>query len=267
MSLYSSEDSNNTSYSDVSEESILSQESLIEDEYIEVITGVEACTPWTTPPPPWYERYTPRPASLPITRQTVRRDNRLTVGATLPVFSAPNCRSLAPKLKSFKTDMIERGITIALCSEIWEPKSNKKHLKEIERMFEIDGLKMISYPRKYRRGGGVAIVADISAVSMKLLDVPNPDNLEVLFTLVKPKSVSEISEIIPFSFYCPPRSRKKTKLTDYIVTTLHSLLTVWPKAGIMGGGDRNDWNISPVLSAIPRLQNLQMLPTLNGKKT
>ena len=97
MSLYSSADSYNTGYSDVSEESILSQDSFIEEENIEVITGVEARTP-TTPAPPWYERYTPRPASLPTTRQTVRRDNRLTVGATLPVFSAPNCRSLAPKL-------------------------------------------------------------------------------------------------------------------------------------------------------------------------
>ena len=87
MSLYSSEDIDNTGYSDVSEESILSQESFIEDEYIEVITGVDASTPWTTPPPPWYERYTPRPASLSPVRHTVRRDNRLTIGAAVPTFS------------------------------------------------------------------------------------------------------------------------------------------------------------------------------------
>ena len=33
----------------------------------------------------------------------------------------------------------------------------------------------------------------------------------------------------------------------------------------MGGGDRNDWNVSPVIAAVPRLLNLQQLPTLNGK--
>ena len=54
-------------------------------------------------------------------------------------------------------------------------------------------------------------------------------------------------------------------MTDHIVTTLHQLLTVHPWAGIMGGGDRNEWNVSPIQAAIPRLLNLQQLPTLNGK--
>ena len=49
------------------------------------------------------------------------------------------------------------------------------------------------------------------------------------------------------------------------MTTLHHLLTIYPMAGIMGGGDRNDWNLSAVLDAIPRFQNLQHLTTLNGK--
>ena len=57
----------------------------------------------------------------------------------------------------------------------------------------------------------------------------------------------------------------KSKMTDHIVTTLHQLLTTYPRAGIMGGGDRNKWNVSAVLNAVPKLQNLQMLPTLNGK--
>ena len=33
----------------------------------------------------------------------------------------------------------------------------------------------------------------------------------------------------------------------------------------MGGGDRNDWCVERILPAVPRLQNLQQLPTLNGK--
>ena len=51
-------------------------------------------------PPPWFEEQARRPADLPYTRKTVRRDNRLLVGATLPTFSAPNCRSIEPKLSN-----------------------------------------------------------------------------------------------------------------------------------------------------------------------
>ena len=57
----------------------------------------------------------------------------------------------------------------------------------------------------------------------------------------------------------------KTNLGDHIMTTLHQLLNTYPAAGIMGGGDRNDWNIDQILPAVPRLQNLHHLPTLNGK--
>ena len=145
-----------------------------------------------------------------------------------------------------------RSISCILASETWTKESNKKHQKEVERMFEIEGLKMISKPRKYRRGGGVCIIADIAQVSISLLEIP-ARNLEIVWALVKPLQESIIKEIITFSFYLPPSSRMKSKMTDHIVTTLHQLLTTYPRAGIMGGGDRNDWNVSAVLNAIPKL--------------
>ena len=119
---------------------------------------------------------------------------------------------------------------------------------------------MISKPRKYRRGGGVCIIADITKVSISPLDIYT-GNLEIVWAIVRPLESSVIKNIITFAFYMAPRSRMKTKMNDHIVTTLHQL----PEAGIMGGGDRNDWQIEQILPAIPRLQNLQNLPTLNGK--
>ena len=124
---------------------------------------------------------------------------------------------------------------------------------------------MISNPRKYQRGGGVCIIADLTKVNIQAIDVPNPDNVEPFFALVKPKIQSDIKEVITFALYSPPRSRKKSKLIDHIVTTIHNLLSRYPRAGIMGGGDRNCLNISPILAAIPRMQNVQQLPTLKGK--
>ena len=55
-------------------------------------------------------------------------------------------------------------------------------------------------------------------------------------------------------------------MTDCIVSTLLSLLTTYPDAGIFGGGDCNCYSVEPILAAgIPRMRNIQQLPTLGGK--
>ena len=155
---------------------------------------------------------------------------------------------------------------MALCSETWEKSNNKKYQKNIEEMLEMKGLRMISNPRKYQRGGGVCIIANTTKVNIQAVETPNPDNVEAVFALVKPLAPSpQIKTIITFAFYCPPRSRKMSKLIDYLVTNIHSLLTRYPDAGIMGGGDRNSLNLSPILAAVPRMQNIQQLPSLKEK--
>ena len=108
-------------------------------------------------PPPWFEEHSTRPADLPSTRKTIRRDNRLLTGSSLPSFSAPNCRSIGPKLNNIVEDMKMRSISCMLCSETWQKDDSKSFQKEIERLFEMEGLKMISKPRKYRRGEECAL--------------------------------------------------------------------------------------------------------------
>ena len=158
-----------------------------------------------------------------------------------------------------------REVAVALCSETWEKENSKEFQIEMERLVEMEGMRMVSQPRKYKRGGGVCILADLSHVSIQPLEIPNPHNLEIVFALVKPKKAGPIKEIIVFAFYSPPRSRKKNKLIDHIVTTLHGLQTTFPRAGVMGGGDRNCLNIAPILAAVPRLLNIQPLPTHGGR--
>ena len=123
---------------------------------------------------------------------------------------------------------------------------------------------MISKPRKYQRGGGVCILADITQKSITPLEVET-GNLEIVWALVKPLEDSLVKQIITFAFYMAPKSRMKSKMNDHIVTTLHQLLTVYPSAGIMGGGDRNDWSVENILPAVPRFQNIQHLAKRNGK--
>ena len=60
--------------------------------------------------PVWFEEYVARPATLPATRQTVRRDNRFEKCGMLPTVSVPNARSIFPKLNCFVEDMQMRSI-------------------------------------------------------------------------------------------------------------------------------------------------------------
>ena len=109
-------------------------------------------------PPAWYEEYSyraPDPSHSKVNRITIKRDNRLVIGESLPIIAVSNLRSLTPKLNNFKDDLIEREISVALLSEVWEKTSCKKQQYEVEKMFQLDGLKYISTPRITKRGGGL----------------------------------------------------------------------------------------------------------------
>ena len=75
-----------------------------------------------------------------------------------------------------------------------------------------------------------AIVSPISKFDLQKLDVLIPHNLEICWGMLRPKSehILGIKEIIVASFYSPPRSKKKSKLLDHILATLHSLFIKYP---------------------------------------
>ena len=144
--------------------------------------------------------------------------------------------------------MIEREISVALCSEVWEKANCKKQQFEIEKMLQMEGLKYISTPRTTKRGGGAAIVVNTEKFSLEKLQVNIPHKLEVVWGLMRPKKVtSKIREIIICAFYSPPKSKKNSKLLDHMMTTTHFLLAKYPNAGLVSGVI-NDLNISTLLS-------------------
>ena len=88
----------------------------------------------------------------------------------------------------------------------------------------------------------------------------------MVYGLLRPKQQSaQLREIIAVAFYSPPKSRKKTQLLDHIVATCQSLLTKYPQAGTVIGGDRNEMSISPLITGLPKLKQLVTKPTCNGK--
>ena len=114
-------------------------------------------------------------------RLTIKRDNRLLITEALPILSVSNLRSIWPRLNNFKTEVILRGISCALLSEVWEKANCSKQQFELEKMLNMDGLKYISTPRMTKRGGGAAIVANLKKFSLDKIEVSNPDKVEVVF--------------------------------------------------------------------------------------
>ena len=108
-------------------------------------------------------------------------------------------RSLFPKIKNFKRDFLERSIDVSLCSEIWEDSEKVIHKKEIEKMFELDGLQYFSTSRKGKRGGGVAIIVNSTTYEAEKLKVTIPNNVEIIWVLAKPKISCRKSETIILS--------------------------------------------------------------------
>ena len=139
------------------------------------------------------------------------------VALNLPTIAAYNVCSLFPKVRSFKIDMLERAIDVAFVSEVWEQKEKKEHAFEVEKMLEMDGLKYLSKSRpSTQRGGGVAIVTYLKKFSIDKLDIGIPDNLEVIWGVLKPKNgPSKYKNILVCCFYSPPNSRKNSKLVDH----------------------------------------------------
>ena len=259
-------------------ESFLSQSTVSSDSATSVTDSDQAGQPIETivscdfelrnvAPPVWYEEYHTQRRECAPTRQTIRRNDKLLKCLSLPIISVSNLRSLLPKINSFKKDILERDIGLALLCEIWQVKGKKKNMCEIEKMLEIEGLKYISTPRaSYKRGGGCAIVAHLPQFSLEKIDVTIPRSVEVVYGLLRPRNpTTELREIIAVAFYCPPKPRSKSKLLDHIITTVQMLLTKYPRAGIVIGGDRNDMSISPLLIALPRLKQLVSKATCNGK--
>ena len=100
---------------------------------------------------------------------------------SLPIVATYNLRSLFPKVNSLKTDILERNIDVAFLQEIWEDSGNEKYQKEVEKMYELDGLKYVSTPRPKGKAkaayGGAGLIVNTSKFSLIDPNIQVPDGL------------------------------------------------------------------------------------------
>ena len=140
----------------------------------------------------------PAAASTTTVPTNMRPNNRVNASASLPVIAVINCRSLQPKVRSLVEKFQNEDYSIAILCEIWEKagKKNKYFQSKVEEMLELDGLKYLSCGSRPsgKRGGGVAILIDSTRLNIEKLQIHVPNNLEVLWTIVRPKELHQGSK-------------------------------------------------------------------------
>ena len=202
-----------------------------------------------------------------VTKPT--KQDKIAAAEHLPTVATYNLRSLGPKIKSLGTDILERNVSCAFCQEIWENESDRNLQFEIEKLLELEGLKYISTSRKPNKKGvshgGAAIIVNLEKFSCEKIQVQIPQNLEVVWGLLRPKSQgAKFKTIIACSFYSPPNKGRNSKLADHIVGTLHMLAVKYPDSAIILGADKNNMDIQPILSCGLRLRQCVDKPTRQG---
>ena len=201
--------------------------------------------------------------------QQVRVNDRVASSAELPTIAVTNFRSLGPRVRNVKDDMLLRGIEVQIGSETWEKEDNRKLKSDLEEILEIDGLQYISCPRpNKKRGGGAAIMVHTIRFTITKLNIIVPAKLEVVWGLLRPKNPTKdaiFKEFIICAFYSPPNYKKNNALQTHIIGTMHHLLTLHPKAAYCIAGDKNSLPISPIIAALPRCKQAVTLNTYKEK--
>ena len=212
------------------------------------------------PPPHWHPP--PPPLGLP-------KHDRISAALCLPTVATYNLRSLPPKLGNLTTDVLERKIDCAFLQEIWTNDDNKNHQLEAEKLLELHGLKYIATSRKPNHKGvsygGAAILVNQEKYSCERIPIQIPQNLEVVWVLLRPKNPNaKFKKIITCSFYSPPNKQRNSKMADHIVGTLQMLACKYPDSAIILGADRKYMDIKPILNCGLRLRQCVDQPTRQG---
>ena len=183
----------------------------------------------------------------------------------LPNIMVGNHRSIFPKFYNLIDEIVECEAHLGLHSEIWEDKENDDHKVKVEEALELHGILYVSNPRPKRRGGGAAITLfdKLGRFSLTNPSVHVPPDLEVCWGLLRSKGshTGTIREIIVCAFYCPPRSKKKSKLIEHITVEYFKLKSVYSDAAFICGGDKNDLDIKHLLGISSSFRQIVNKPT------
>ena len=202
----------------------------------------------------------------PSSNLLIRRDNKSVVASSLPNIWSANHRSLWPRFKNTLDELLELNAHIGFHCEVWEDKQNKNQQYQLEKAYELKGVKFISTPRSDRIGGGVAItLINDSPFALEQINPTNPKKLDVCWGILKLKyPTSKLKSILLCSFYNPPSSRKQAALIDHLSDTYYKYSN--SEMGFICAGDRNGIQIDKFLEISDNFRQIVTQPTYNGNK-
>ena len=183
-------------------------------------------------------------------------------------FINTNARSLCPKIDSLIDCYEEMDVTLGIVTETWLADGDSLD-KDLRDLAKGAGLDMICLNRKANsRGvahGGVAIVANNSACSIKKLNMPNPGQFEVLTSLSTLPGYSR--KLLTVACYLPPNYPvpKGKEALEYVENVVRELKRSYKDPFIIVGGDFNQWDIGEALLEFPDLREVDVGPTRGSR--
>ena len=168
-----------------------------------------------------------------------------------------NCRSLTPKLTSLAENFKTNKATLALLTETWFSKGNKKVAHGLNLLSQRDS---ISFVRKDRntRGGGVAIAFDTSKIELKKMSLKSLAKSPFEILVGKGKMIGVKKCHIVMACYIPPSysSSQNKQFFDTLTDAISEARSVAPDAWITIGGDWNGRPLSEISKLFPDLQEV-----------
>ena len=175
-----------------------------------------------------------------------------------------NARSLCPKIESLIDCFDEMEVTLGVVTETWLADGDSLD-RDIADLAKGAGLGMLCLKRKPNgRGvahGGVAVVHNTAACTLARVDLPNPDDYEVLVTLSNLRGHSR--KLLTVACYLPPNynAQRGKGALEHVENVVLELKGRYKDPFIMVAGDFNQWPIGQALLDFPDLKEVDVGPT------
>ena len=173
-----------------------------------------------------------------------------------------NCRSLVPKMSSLSENFKMNNSTVALLTETWFSKGNKKVAHELKILAQRDGISFLRRDRNTREGG-VALAYDSSRAEFKKLSLKSlkGKDLEILVGKGKVHGVKK-SHIVITCYVPPSYTRAKDReFFDVLTDAISESRSLFPDAWVTVGGDWNGRNLDDITRLFPDLSVVDSPPT------
>ena len=181
-----------------------------------------------------------------------------------------NARSLCPKIDSLVECFGELQAQIAVVTETWfrDGPALDEDLSDLEHATGLAAL-TLNRPPNPNTGvshGGVAVFFKKSFASFKKVQIPNPDNFEVLPLIGTMRGSSR--KIVVLAVYIPPNYLvpRGRQCLEYIETCVMEVKNKFRDPYIVVAGDVNQWDLSSALQEFPDLSEVAVGPTRGDRE-